>query len=584
MYYPYIMPSLITKWKKGKPYLYWVRSARINGQPRIAEQVYLGPRDQVMEQIHTHFTSSSEKPQLPVLQTVQIREFGASALLYSLAKELDLIELINTHVPQPDKKHRTSLSVGHYLVLSAINRAIWPQSKRAFAPWYYNTVLARLLPVPKQQLTSQRFWDHMNLLEQPHLAKIQQALLARISEHFPLKERLLIYDTTNSYTFIHTFNTRAHLPQRGRNKQKRQDLRQISLALVVDEQRGLPLYYRCYEGHIPDVVAFGSNLKDMIDPFLPPKTPPHLTLVLDKGNVSTNNLKALKQAHFSFIAAIPAGWVRSLYQIPVKTYQPLILPDGRRIKVYSHPKKTLLETHGKLLVRFSPRFYRKQVRTLDLLEHKAEQKLLALRATILQAREQGHPRKPQTLQRHIAKIVAPDRLKEFFCGVVVADENGVYDLSWKWQRDKKVQIKHRYFGRTVLFTDRQELTDPRIVMAYQSQAKVESLFRISKSRRPGLWWPAYHWTDPKLQVHALCCFLAMLLVRIVLHRLQQKNISIGVDFLTERLRGIQEALVVYSTGAAQRVITERSPEQEELFNALELAMLAQQLGNTVFNP
>src|SRR6266849_5122912 len=36
------MPSLITKWKKGKPYLYWVRSARVNGQSRIAEQIYLG--------------------------------------------------------------------------------------------------------------------------------------------------------------------------------------------------------------------------------------------------------------------------------------------------------------------------------------------------------------------------------------------------------------------------------------------------------------------------------------------------------------------------------------------------------------
>ncbi len=38
MYYPYGMPSLITKWKKGNPYIYWVRSARVNGQPRIVEQ------------------------------------------------------------------------------------------------------------------------------------------------------------------------------------------------------------------------------------------------------------------------------------------------------------------------------------------------------------------------------------------------------------------------------------------------------------------------------------------------------------------------------------------------------------------
>jgi hypothetical protein len=33
------MPSLMTKWKKGRPYLYWIRSARVKGQSRIVEQI-----------------------------------------------------------------------------------------------------------------------------------------------------------------------------------------------------------------------------------------------------------------------------------------------------------------------------------------------------------------------------------------------------------------------------------------------------------------------------------------------------------------------------------------------------------------
>ena len=67
-------------------------------------------------------------------------------------------------------------------------------------------------------------------------------------------------------------------------------------------------------------------------------------------------------------------------------------------------------------------------------------------------------------------------------------------------------------------------------------------------------------------------------------RLQASTLSIGVDLLLERLQGIEEALVVYTNGAAQRVITERSPEQEELFISLALETLAQQLGNTVLKP
>ena len=158
------------------------------------------------------------------------------------------------------------------------------------------------------------------------------------------------------------------------------------------------------------------------------------------------------------------------------------------------------------------------------------------------------------------------------------------ELRWPWDRRNKRQIKPHDVGQTVLFTERQELEPQRMVLAYRSQAKVEERFRISKSRRPGLGWPAYHGTDSPLSVHALYCFVALLLIRIVLLRLQERNLSIGVELLTERLRGMQEALVIYANGAAQRVITERRPEQEALFLALHLRTLAEQWGHRVINP
>ena len=574
------MPSLITKWKKGKPYLSWVRSAWVHGPSRIVEQLSLSPRERVMEQIHAQGTSAPPQ-EMPALRTVQLREFGASALFYSLAPQLGLIELINAHVPPAPPGRRTSLSVGHYLVLAAINRAAWPKSKRAFAEWYQGTVLARLVPALPDELRSQRFWDHMDLFEPEHCAPIQRELLSRIHERFSLGAQFLVYDTTNYYTFIHTFNSRPSLPQRGKNKQKRADLRQLSLALVVDEERGLPLYYRCYEGNVTDVVALGASLQEMVGQFLPQTVSPRLTLVLDKGNVSRDNCKALTEAHFSFLAAIPAGWVRRLYQVSLKAYHPLALPDGRRIKVYSQPKKRLADIQGQLLVSFSPAFYRQQVRTLALLQRKATQRLLQLRVSIQQAVARNRPRTEKAVQGEIAQLVRHDRLKEFFSPTLALHHGRVQELRWQWDRRTKRAIKHRDFGKTVLFTDRQELEPQRMVLAYRSQAKAEEMFRISKSRRPGLWWPASHWTDSTLSVHALYCFLALLLIRLLLLRLHERNLSIGVDLLTERLRGIHEALVVYANGAAQRVITERSPEQEALFAALDLGRLAAQLGNRV---
>ncbi len=581
---PTILPSLITKWKKGRPYLYWVRSAWRNGHSRIVEQSYLGPRDRVIEQLRAPFTSSPHPEALPPLHTVQTREFGAAALFSSLAQELGLIELIDAHVPPAPPRRRTSLSVGHYLVLAALNRVAWPKSKRACAEWYQGTVLARLVPASRDELSSQRFWDHMNLFEPEHFAPLQRELLHKIQQRFCLGEQFLVYDTTNYSTFMHTFNRRPSLPQRGKNTQQRTDLRQISLALVVDEERGLPLYYRCDEGHGTDVVALSTSLQEMLGHFLPPSASARFTLVLDKGNVSRDNFQALRQAHVAFLAAIPAGWVRQLSQVSLKESQPLTLPDGRRLKGYGPPNKRLGGILGQLLVSCSPRLYRSQVRTLDLLQRQAHQQLLQLHASLQQAVERKRPRTEKAVRQEVTQGVRRDRLKDFFSFTLRGDHGKVQELRWPWDRRKKRQIKHQNLGQTVLFTDRQELAPRRMVRAYRSQAKVEEMFRISTRRRPGLWWPASHWTESQLSVHALYCFVALLLIRIGLLRLQESNLSIGVELLTERLRGIQEALGIYANGAAQRVITARSPEQEELFLALHVRTLAEQLGNRVLNP
>src|SRR5256885_7946362 len=483
------MSSLVTKWKKNKPYLYWVRSARVKGKRRSVEKIYLGPGGRVLEQLRTRATASPAPEAVAALMTVQTREFGASTLFYTLAQDLGIVDLINAHVPPAPVGRRASLSVGHYLLLAAVNRAIWAKSKRAFAEWYQTTVLARLLPAASEELSSQRFCDHMHRYEAHHFAPSQQELFTRIRQRFPLSEQFLVYDTTNYYTFIHTLTSRPSLPQRGRNKQKRNDLRQLSLALVVDEERGLPLYSRFYEGNVNDVVALGAPLSDMLRQGFPQQPPARLTLVMDKGNVSFDNFTVLKKAQFSFLAAIPAAWVRSFAQVALRQCPPLTLPDGRRIKVYAQADTRLGGIDGKLLVSFSPPFYRQQVRTLDLLQQKADQQLHALRASIQDAIVRKRPRTEGAVRRAMHQLVRHDRLNDFFSPTLQVDQGAVQDLRWQWDTRKKRHIKHHDFGKTVLFTDRQELSDPRMVVAYRHQAKVEEMFRISKSRRPGLWWP-----------------------------------------------------------------------------------------------
>lgn len=245
LYDPVRMPSLMTTWKTGRPYLSWVRSGRVKGQSRIVAQRYLGPRERVLEDLRGQRTAAAPPGETPQLRTGPTREFGASALCYAVAQDVGLVELINASGPPAPPGRRPSLSGGHYLLRAALNRATWPTSQRAFAAWSQGTVLARVVPAAAEELRSQRFWDHMDLLEEAHFAPLQEALLTRMRERFPLGERFRVYDTTNSYPFMQPFKSRPSLPPRGRNTQRRGDLRQLSFALVVDEAQGLPLYSRC---------------------------------------------------------------------------------------------------------------------------------------------------------------------------------------------------------------------------------------------------------------------------------------------------------------------------------------------------
>ena len=77
---------------------------------------------------------------------------------------------------------------------------------------------------------------------------------------FPLTLDTLFYDTTNFFTYIASGNDRSTLAQRGHSKQKRTDLRQFSLALLVARDGQIPLYAHVYEGNVVDAQQFPDAL------------------------------------------------------------------------------------------------------------------------------------------------------------------------------------------------------------------------------------------------------------------------------------------------------------------------------------
>jgi transposase len=122
---------------------------------------------------------------------------GSAEKLFK-AEEIRLIETINGHA----KKREQGFSVGEYIHIITLNRALYPRSKRGIRRWYERTSLPFILRIPPEKLRSQAFWDHREYLNEEEIGRIEKELSSRIIELYDLNTECLLYDITNFYTFI----------------------------------------------------------------------------------------------------------------------------------------------------------------------------------------------------------------------------------------------------------------------------------------------------------------------------------------------------------------------------------------------
>lgn len=234
------MTTIVRKIKKGNPYYYAVETKRINGQSRIVWQKYLGTIESII--------ARKNKSSSSTVNEVDIFEAGGIAAMLRIAQKLKLVEIIDKVVPKRDQ----GVSVGQYILLAAINRIFAPCSKLQMDEWYQKCVLNRLWKFPPVSFSSQNFWNHMDLISEDNIDQIQEEIARRLKSEFKIDPTMILYDTTNFFTYVATGNHRNTIAKRGRNKVKRDDLRQVGLALLVSKDFQIPLFHKTYQGNRPD--------------------------------------------------------------------------------------------------------------------------------------------------------------------------------------------------------------------------------------------------------------------------------------------------------------------------------------------
>jgi len=193
--------------------------------------------------------------------------------------------------------------------------------------------------VSKALLASQRFWDHMDRINAKTATLIWKRIIKGVIKREKIDLSSVSYDGTNFYTFIDTFNTRCQIAKRGKNKQGRDNLRQVSYALFCCADGHVPLFYDVYEGNRNDVKQFPLMLRRFHSFFKELSgdngSAPDTTVIFDKGNNSPDNFGLLDSAGLDFIDSVNLGEHKEVTLIPKKEiiyYELLVLRCQREDK------------------------------------------------------------------------------------------------------------------------------------------------------------------------------------------------------------------------------------------------------------
>ncbi len=131
--------------------------------------------------------------------------------------------------------------------------------------------------------------------------------------------------------------------------------------------------------------------------------------------------------------------------------------------------------------------------------------------------------------------------------------------------------KQRYLelldGKLLLVTNT-DAPAAEVVQRYKSLADIERGVRVLKSDiEVG---PVYHRLPKRIRVHALVCFMALILYRVMRMRLKANDRQESPARLLQQLQRIHQQPVRTADGQALHGLTEMTQAQKSLFTVLQL--------------
>jgi len=387
-----------------------------------------------------------------------------------------------------------------------------------------------------------------------------------------LESNTLFFDTTNFFTYIDTTNLQCTIAQMGKNKQKRYDLRQVGLAMVVTREDMIPLFHLTYQGNMNDTKVFRAVIKEIKNRLkeLGLDVEKH-TLIFDRGNNSKKNMAIVRDLHLHYVGALTPYHHKKLINEAIDNLEELDV-NGNIIQVY-RDKRVVWQEERTVVVFISEKLKVGQIRGIYQSLGKKQKQLRELQVSLLNPRTKK--RNKEELENKITNLVKGQFLKNLIDWSLSEISKGKFQLEFSINQKRLNEIEEK-LGFRIIMTDRHHWSTVDIIKAYYGQFFIEHTFKNLKNPYHLALNPQFHWTDQKIIVHYFGCVLGYLLSAIVWRQAKiEARFTGALDTLLDMLNDIRLGSILEESKTRGKVkaiykLEEMSDEEDAIMEALAI--------------
>ncbi len=469
--------------------------------------------------------------------------------LHSLWKEVGFDAL-----EQVFRRNRYTSSVEHAIRVMVFNRLCDPDSKLGVLRWLETVSLPE---VDTKALSHQQLLRAMDALMDNQTA-IEEMVAGLLCPMVDQDLTLAFYDMT-TIRIAGRSELREDLRHYGPSKEGG-IARQVMLG-VVQTAEGLPLHHEVFEGNQSEGPTLLPALERVLARF------PHirrLVIVADRSLLSLDNMQAIlamalpEARTLEFILAVPGRRYSEFHDILQQFHGTIADQENETVAETFWQGKRLVAAHNP--VRASEQSTRRRDRIAEL------EALAARWAGKLDGQDAGARSRGRKLsdsgvkarfyhevrQAHLAHIIKVDLKSDLF----------TYDMDAKALEQAQLMD-----GKLLLVTNLTDLTPTEIVARYKSLADIERGFKVLESEIEIA--PVYYRLPQRIRAHAMICFMALILYRLMRHRLRAAKSGLSPERALASLRRIHQHRITLNSQPLNGIGTVPR-EQSEILHALRL--------------